>query len=57
MVVTGRASDLNSLLSSKKSNPVNQEANSRTRTGINNVENKLILVIIAVYIGYVEITP
>ena len=27
------------------------------RTGINNVENKLILVIIAVYIGYVEITP
>ena len=57
MVVTGRASDLNSLLSSKKSKPVNQEANSRTRTGINNVENKLILVIIAVYIGYVEITP
>ena len=61
MAVAGRVSDLNSLLNSNKSLPVNQEQTLRPHTGINNVEYKLIsvplmIISIAVYIGYVEIT-
>jgi len=44
MVVAGRASDLNSLLSSNKVFLFIRERHSRPHTGFNNVEYKLIAV-------------
>ena len=61
-MVAGRASDPNSPVSSNKVSLLTGEQTLRPRTGINNMEYKLISVplmkiLIAVYIGYVEITP
>jgi len=62
MVVAGRASGLNSLLSLNKVSLLTEEQTPRPCAGINNAEYKLIsvplmIVLLAVYIGYMEITP
>jgi len=64
MAVRGRASDRNSLLSSNKITWLARKQTQRFRGCTNDVEYKLIsvplmiiIIIIAVYMGYVEITP
>ena len=56
-VVTGRASDHNSLLCSGKVSLLTMEQTPRPRTDYELISVPLLTILIVLYIGYVEITP